>query len=123
MMNKDKLIYTMINKRNFICMLSSAVVCYPANTYSAFFPKKPKNIGVIVLPAWMGIDNHAKESAEALSKLGYHAFVADIYGSVNNPKNTEEAAKLSGYFKNNPEEYQKRIQLAIDQSLRCFAPN
>lgn len=37
----------MINKRNFICMLSSAVVCYPANTYSAFFPKKPKNIGVI----------------------------------------------------------------------------
>ena len=80
--------------------------------------QNPKNIGVIVLPAWMGIDNHAKESAEALSKLGYHAFVADIYGSVNNPKNTEEAAKLSGYFKNNPEEYQKRIQLAIDQLVK-----
>ena len=64
-----------------------------------------KNIGIVVLPAWMGIDNHAKESAEALSKLGYHAFVADIYGSVNNPQNTEEAGKLAGYFKNNPTEY------------------
>lgn len=77
-----------------------------------------KNIGIIVLPAWMGIDDHAKESAEALSKLGYHAFVADIYGSVNNPKNTEEAGKLAGYFKNNPAEYQKRIQLAIDQLVK-----
>jgi len=85
-----------------------------------FKAEKPnsKNIGIIVLPAWMGIDNHAKESAEALSKLGYHAFVADIYGSVNNPKNTEEAGKLAGYFKNNPEVYQKRIQLAIDQLVK-----
>ena len=69
----------------------------------------------------MGIDDHSKESAEALSKLGYHAFVADIYGSVNNPKNTEEAGKLAGYFKNNPEVYQKRIQLAFDQLVKLGA--
>lgn len=80
-----------------------------------------KNVGVIVLPAWMGVDNHAKESAKALSKLGYHAFVADIYGSINNPKNTEEAGKLSGYYKSNYVEYQKRIQLAINQLVKLGA--
>ena len=78
----------------------------------------PKNVGIIVLPAWMGIDNHAKESAEALSKLGYHAFVADIYGTVNNPKDANEAGKLAGYYKNNYVEYHKRIQLAISQLVK-----
>ena len=81
----------------------------------------PKNVGIIVLPAWMGIDNHAKESAKGLSKLGYHAFVADIYGSINNPKDANEAGKLSGYYKNNYVEYHKRIQLAINQLVKLGA--
>ncbi|MBF04527.1 MAG: dienelactone hydrolase [Flavobacterium sp.] len=87
-----------------------------------FFAKatvaNPKNIGVIILPAWMGIDAHAKESAENLAALGYHAFVADIYGVGNTPSNTTEAGKLAGYFKNNYKDYQKRIQLAIDQLVK-----
>ncbi|CAM4172915.1 MULTISPECIES: dienelactone hydrolase family protein [Flavobacterium] len=87
-----------------------------------FFAKakkdNPKNIGIIVLPAWMGIDNHAKESAEALADLGYHAFVADIYGMGNKPTNTTEAGKLAGYFKSSYKDYQKRIQLAIDQLVK-----
>ena len=90
-----------------------------------FFAKaqkaNPKKIGVIVLPAWMGVDAHSKESAEALAKLGYHAFVADIYGVGNNPKNTDEAGKNAGFYKNNPAEYQKRIQLAIDQLVKIGA--
>ena len=81
----------------------------------------PKKIGVIVLPAWMGVDNNAKESAEALAGLGYHAFVADIYGVGNNPKNTTEAGKNTGFYKNNPAEYQNRIQLAIDQLVKAGA--
>ena len=90
-----------------------------------FFAKaqkaNPKKIGVIILPAWMGVDAHSKESAEALAKLGYHAFVADIYGVGNNPKNTGEAGKNAGFYKNNPAEYQKRIQLAIDQLVKAGA--
>ena len=42
--------------------------------------------GILVLPAWMGIDAHAKETAENLAKLGYYAFVADIYGEGNYQK-------------------------------------
>ncbi|MFY7758265.1 MAG: dienelactone hydrolase family protein, partial [Flavobacterium stagni] len=26
--------------------------------------------GILILPAWMGIDDHAKESAEQLQKMG-----------------------------------------------------
>ncbi|MFD2890797.1 dienelactone hydrolase family protein [Flavobacterium chuncheonense] len=83
-----------------------------------------KNKGVVILPAWMGIDNHAKESAEKLSQLGYHAFVADIYGMGNNPQDREQAGKLSGYYKNNFLDYQRRIQLAIEQLVKQGAnPN
>lgn len=92
----------------------------------AAVPKKatPKKAGVLVLPAWMGIDAHAKESAQELSKLGYYVFVADIYGVNNKPANTQEAGQKAGYFKNNYKEYQKRIQLALDQLLKSGAnPN
>lgn len=96
-----------------------------AQKLEGFFAKakksNPKKIGVIVLPAWMGIDNHSKESAEQLAALGYHAFVADIYGVGNNPKNSGEAGKNAGFYKKNPAEYQKRIQLAIDQLVKAGA--
>ncbi|AWM12839.1 dienelactone hydrolase family protein [Flavobacterium sp. NRK F10] len=77
----------------------------------------PKNIGIVILPAWMGIDDHSKEVAEDLSKLGYHAFVADIYGVGNKPKDPSEAGQKAGYYKTHYKEYQKRIQLAIEQLI------
>jgi dienelactone hydrolase len=77
--------------------------------------------GILILPAWKGIDNHSKEVAQDLAQLGYHAFVADIYGEGNYPANTQEAGKLSGYYKSNPAEYQKRIRLAIDQLVKAGA--
>lgn len=90
------------------------------------FSAKPKNnskkkAGVLVLPAWMGIDAHAKTSAEELAAMGYYAFVADIYGADKAPKDTKSAAALSGYFKKNYTEYQKRIKLALDQLIKAGA--
>jgi dienelactone hydrolase len=73
--------------------------------------------GVLILPAWMGIADHEKEVAQELSALGYHAFVADIYGDVNQPANSQEAGQKSGYYKNNPLEYQKRIRLGLKQLI------
>lgn len=74
--------------------------------------------GVLIIHAWMGIDDHAKESAVDLSKLGYYAFVADIYGVGNKPTNSKEAGKLAGFYKQNVAEFQKRIQLALDQLVK-----
>src|ERR1700742_571145 len=73
-------------------------------------PKKPmkKKAGILVLPAWMGIDAHAKQSAEDLAALGYYAFVADIYGEGNYPKSPKEAGAQAGYYKTNIQVYQQR---------------
>ncbi|WP_230978999.1 dienelactone hydrolase family protein [Flavobacterium supellecticarium] len=83
-------------------------------------PKKSKanKPGVLILPAWMGIDANAKESAQELEKLGYHAFIADIYGVGNKPENTKQAGERAGFYKKNPLEYQKRIRLAIDELVK-----
>jgi dienelactone hydrolase len=77
--------------------------------------------GVLLLPAWMGIDNNAKDNATELAKLGYITFVADIYGVDKRPTNTKEAGAIAGAFKKDYKAYQKRIQLALDQLLKAGA--
>lgn len=87
--------------------------------YAAVPPKSIKNkAGILILPAWMGIDANSKESAEKLKALGYYAFVADIYGVDKRPSNTNEAGKIASYYKKNITEYHKRIQLALDELVK-----
>jgi len=74
--------------------------------------------GILILPAWMGIDAHAKDSATRLAAMGYTTFVADIYGIDQRPTNFKEAGQKAGYFKKNIKEYQTRIQLALDQLVK-----
>lgn len=71
--------------------------------------------GVLILPAWKGVDNEARTAAINLEKEGYIAFIADIYGEGNTPEDNAAAAKLSGSYKNDYEAYQHRISLALDQ--------
>lgn len=71
--------------------------------------------GVLILPAWLGIDDEAKKAALALEKEGYIAFIADIYGNGNVPETTSTAKEKSDFFKNNYSLYQKRINLALHQ--------
>lgn len=86
-------------------------------------PQKSSNNkpGILILPAWKGIDTHAKNTAEKLSKLGYHTFVADIYGEGNYPQSIADAAKNSSYYKKNIELYHKRISLALAQLIKSGA--
>jgi dienelactone hydrolase len=83
--------------------------------------KSSSNPGILLLPAWLGIDNASKGIAENLSKLGYHVFIADIYGEGNYPKNTAEAGKQAGFYKQNFEAYQKRIDLALQELIKSGA--
>jgi dienelactone hydrolase len=79
-------------------------------------PQNGKNRpGVLILPAWKGIDEEAREAARMLAKEGYTAFIADIYGVGKAPKNDEEAKMMSGMFKADYALYQKRISLALEQ--------
>lgn len=77
--------------------------------------------GVLILPAWKGIDDEAKTAAAELEKQGYIAFIADIYGEGNIPADNEAAGKTAGYYKQNYEAYQKRISLALDQLKKSGA--
>lgn len=82
---------------------------------------KSQKPGILILPAWKGIGNHSKETAQKLASEGYYAFIADIYGEGHYPTNPKEAGEQSGYYKTNYEAYQKRILLAIEQLLKAGA--
>jgi dienelactone hydrolase len=86
-----------------------------ASTPKKALKNKP---GILVLPAWMGIDDHAKERAAELTALGYYTFVADIYGVGNKPTDFNQAGQKAGYYKKNIKEYQNRIQLALDELVK-----
>jgi dienelactone hydrolase len=86
-------------------------------------PTKKKNLkpGILILPAWKGVDKASKDIATNLANLGYYAFIADIYGEGNYPKDNAEAAQKSSFYKTNYKEYQKRISLALDQLIHSGA--
>lgn len=71
--------------------------------------------GVLILPAWKGIDNEAKNAALELEKQGYIAFVADIYGEGNIPADNAAAAKIAGNYKQDYKAYQQRISVALEE--------
>ena len=83
--------------------------------------KSAQKPGILILPAWRGIDKASKDIATDLSKLGYYSFIADIYGESNYPKDNAEAGKISGFYKTNYKEYQKRIALALEQLIKSGA--
>ncbi|REH01662.1 dienelactone hydrolase family protein [Flavobacterium aquicola] len=79
--------------------------------------KTDQKPGILILPAWYGIDKLSKDTAERLSKLGYYAFIADIYGEGNYPKDNAEAGKIAGFYKKDFKAYQKRISIALQQLI------
>ncbi len=83
--------------------------------------KSVEKPGILILPAWRGIDKLCKDTAERLSKMGYYAFVADIYGEGNYPKDNAEAGKIAGFYKKDFAAYQKRISLALQQLIAAGA--
>jgi dienelactone hydrolase len=88
------------------------------NGFAAVPTTSKDKAAVLVLPAWMGIDDHARQSALDLAANGYYTFVADIYGEGHYPKNTQEAGQNAGYYKSHIQEYRKRIRLALEQLIR-----
>ena len=74
--------------------------------------------GVLILPAWKGIDSEAKVAASNLEKMGFVVFIADIYGEGNSPKDNAEAGKLASTYKSDFKAYQHRIQLALNELIK-----
>ena len=77
--------------------------------------------GILILPAWMGIDENAKSSAERLTALGYHTFVADIFGEGHYPKDMKSAGEQSSYYKSHVDDYRQRIRVALEELIKAGA--
>ncbi|RKD85990.1 dienelactone hydrolase family protein [Mangrovibacterium diazotrophicum] len=77
--------------------------------------------GVLILPAWKGIDDEARTAALNLEEQGYIVFVADIYGKGNIPADNGAAAKIATQYKTDYKAYQKRIGLALDELKKAGA--
>lgn len=74
--------------------------------------------GVLVVHEWKGLGPYAKRRAEQLAQLGYVAFAVDMYGKGVVAKDHDEAAKLSGVYRNDRQLMRRRITAALERFTR-----
>ncbi len=80
--------------------------------------KAGKRPGILVVHAWMGLDDTVKKRADMLAAAGYVAFAADIYGKGIRPKDRDEAGKLAGQYKNDRTLLRSRVGTAFAELLK-----
>jgi dienelactone hydrolase len=73
---------------------------------------KGKRPGVLVVHEWWGLNDFARERAVKLAGLGYVALAADMYGGGATTRDREEAGKLAGALRGNPDLLRARAQAA-----------
>lgn len=74
-----------------------------------------KRPGVLVVHEWKGPNPYQKKRAEELAAQGYVAFAIDMYGKGIRPTTHEEAAKLSGMYRQDRKLMRARIGAALDR--------
>jgi dienelactone hydrolase len=70
--------------------------------------------GVLVVHDYYGVSDFAKERAGELAKLGYVAFVADIYGKGVRPGTPADAGAEAGKYRNDRPLLRARVSAALD---------
>ena len=79
---------------------------------------KGKRPAVLVVHAWMGLDDNARKRADMLAGLGYTAFAVDIYGKGVRPTTPDEAGKLSGKYKADRKLLRQRVNAGYAAMLK-----
>jgi dienelactone hydrolase len=77
--------------------------------------KQGKRPGVVIFPAFHGPSDHEKDVAQRLAKMGYVAFVADVYGKGVRPVSGQDAGAESGKYMKDRPLLLLRAQAAFDQ--------
>ena len=70
--------------------------------------------GILVVHEWKGLNEYAKRRARQLAELGYVAFAADMYGKGVAAKDHQEAAQLSGVYRNDRVLMRRRVVAALE---------
>lgn len=78
--------------------------------------------GVMLIHEWWGLDDYTKNRAEAVAKLGYVAFAADMYGAGVVTDSADKAKQLSGPFYGKPL-MAERARAGLDQFLKSDLVN
>ena len=74
---------------------------------------------VLLTPAWKGLTlNYKQKADEIAADTGYIVMAIDVYGEGVRPRSNDEAAKLSGAYKANPELFRGRMMAAVDYMTR-----
>ena len=68
---------------------------------------------VLVCPEWWGLTDYPKRRAEQLARLGYVAFVADLYGGGRVTSDPSEAKQMSGPLMADRMVLRTRVQAAL----------
>ncbi|MBL8877647.1 MAG: dienelactone hydrolase family protein [Phycisphaerales bacterium] len=85
---------------------------------------KGKRPGVLVVHEWWGISDFTRDKCMQLAREGYVAFALDMYGKGIRTTDREQAAKLSGQFKDDVNLLRARAKAGLDTLLtdeRCDA--
>jgi dienelactone hydrolase len=85
--------------------------------YDDSVTSEKKAPGVLVFPEWWGVNDFVKGRAEALAKLGYVAFAADMYGDGQSTTDHNKAAELATAVAGKPS-MGERAQAAYDQLIK-----
>lgn len=86
--------------------------------FEGYLSGEGKKGGVLVVHNWLGLTAETKSKADALAKLGYTAFAADIYGKGVRPKNSDEAKAQSAQFYTNRQLLRDRVNAGLSELVK-----
>ncbi|MCB1114658.1 MAG: dienelactone hydrolase family protein [Chlamydiia bacterium] len=79
-----------------------------------FTEEKAKRPIVLVCPAWMGLDDFAKNKAKELAEKGYVGIALDVYGEAKKVDTPEEATELMIPLFTERKELRKRLIAGLE---------
>lgn len=71
--------------------------------------------GILVVHAWMGIDEHVNQVVWRLAEEGYVVFAADIYGKGVRPTEPAQAGVTAGKYKGDRPLLRERVNAALSK--------
>ena len=78
----------------------------------AIVSKRP---GILIVHQWKGAGDYEKKRGEMLARMGYVAFVADIYGKGVRPQQVPEASAQAAKYKEDRQLLRKRVRAGLEQ--------
>lgn len=73
-----------------------------------------KRPALMMVPNWKGVTPASVEHAKNIAGDDYVILVADVYGTTVRPQSNEEAGKVAGELKSDPDTLRRRVQKAVE---------